>query len=59
MSVTSSSRVDRDEVGKRVVTTVTKITVVDSEGKRRMETVTTRRHVDDDGRVETEKVVSD
>jgi hypothetical protein len=57
-SVTLSSRVDRDEVGKRIVTTVTKTTVVDSDGKRRMETVTTRRHVNDGGRVETEKVVS-
>ncbi len=58
-SVASSSRVDRDDDGKRVVTTVTKTTIVDSEGRRRTETVTTRRHVDDGGRVETERVADD
>jgi hypothetical protein len=58
-SVTSSSRVDRDDDGKRVVTTVTKTTIVDSGGKRKTETVTTRRHVDDGGRVETERVADD
>ena len=57
-SVSSSTRMERDGNGKRVVTTVTKTTrVVD--GKRNTETVITRRHVDDGGRIETEKVVED
>jgi len=56
-SVTSTTRVEKDENGKRVVTTVTNTTIVDGDGKRRTETVTTQRHVDDGGRVETTKVV--
>ncbi len=55
-SVTSSTRVEKDENGKRIVTTVTNTTIVDGDGKRRTETVTTKRHVDDGGRVETTKV---
>ena len=55
-SVTSSTRVEKDDNGKRIVTTVTNTTIVDGDGKRRTETVTTKRHVDDGGRVETKKV---
>ncbi|KAL3781699.1 hypothetical protein HJC23_009917 [Cyclotella cryptica] len=56
-SVSSSTRTHRDENGKRIVTTVTKTTIVDAEGNRRTETETTTRHLDDGGRVETKKVV--
>ncbi|KAL7481884.1 hypothetical protein ACHAW6_007572 [Cyclotella cf. meneghiniana] len=58
-SVSSSTRTHRDENGKRIVTTVTKTTIVDAEGNRRVETETTTRHLDDGGRVETQKVVYD
>ncbi|KAL7541131.1 hypothetical protein ACHAXR_012044 [Thalassiosira sp. AJA248-18] len=50
---------DRDENGKRVVTTVTTTTTVDNDGNRRTETVTKERHLDDGGRVETTKLVQD
>ncbi|KAL9180909.1 hypothetical protein ACHAXT_009714 [Thalassiosira profunda] len=56
-SVSSSTRMDRDEEGRRVVTTVTKTTIVDNKGQKRTETVTTKKHVDEGGRVETKKVV--
>ena len=56
-SVSSSTRMTRDENGKRVATTVTKTTTVDGEGKKRTETETTVRHLDEGGRVETKKVV--
>lgn len=56
-SVSSSTRMTRDEHGKRVATTVTKTTVVDGDGKIRTETETTIRHLDEGGRVETKKVV--
>jgi len=56
-SVSSSSRMTRDDNGKRVATTVTKTTTVDGEGKKRVETETTVRHLDEGGRVETNKVV--
>jgi len=56
-SVSSSTRMTRDENGKRVATTVTKTTVVDGDGKKRTETETTVRHLDEGGRVETKKVV--
>lgn len=56
-SVSSSTRMTRDENGKRVATTITKTTVVDAEGKKRTETETTVRHLDEGGRVETKKVV--
>eukprot|EP00579_Thalassiosira_antarctica_P031735 CAMPEP_0201995378 /NCGR_PEP_ID=MMETSP0905-20130828/2844_1 /ASSEMBLY_ACC=CAM_ASM_000554 /TAXON_ID=420261 /ORGANISM="Thalassiosira antarctica, Strain CCMP982" /LENGTH=626 /DNA_ID=CAMNT_0048550469 /DNA_START=34 /DNA_END=1911 /DNA_ORIENTATION=- len=56
-SVTSSTSMDRDENGKRVVTTVTKKTMVNGEGKRKTMTLTVERHVDDGGRVVTKKEV--
>jgi len=56
-SVSSSTRMTRDDNGKRVATTVTKTTTVDGEGKKRVETETTVRHLDEGGRVETNKVV--
>ena len=58
-SVSSSTRMERDDEGKRVVTTVTKTTVVDGEGKRRTEVVTTKKFVDEGNRVETKKVVQE
>ncbi|KAL7434976.1 hypothetical protein ACHAXM_004385 [Skeletonema potamos] len=56
-SVSSSTRMTRDDNGKRVATTITKTTVVDGSGKKRTETETTVRHLDEGGRVETKKVV--
>ena len=56
-SVSSSTRMTRDENGKRVATTITKTTTVDNDGKKRTETETTIRHLDEGGRVETKKVV--
>eukprot|EP00986_Skeletonema_menzelii_P004588 scaffold1572_cov141-Skeletonema_menzelii.AAC.3 len=56
-SVSSSTRMTRDENGKRVATTITKTTTVDEKGKKRVETETTVRHLDEGGRVETKKVV--
>lgn len=58
-SVSSSTRTAMDRNGKRISTTVTKTTTVDSEGNRRVETETTVRHLDDGGRVERSRVVEE
>lgn len=56
-SVSSSTRMERDEEGKRVVKTIQTTTIINN-GKKSTEVVTTERHVDDGGRVETKKVVT-
>ena len=55
--VSSSAKMGWDDNGKRVVTTVTKTTVMESKGKRMMETTTKERKMDNGGRVKTQKVV--